>query len=317
MKPDFPVRRSVPANATIDQVPLEDGWMVRRFVQKAAGQTPKGSILFQGGRGDFFEKYLESFDHWHRAGWNLEAFDWRGQGGSGRFPHAKNVGQITDFSIWVDDLARYYADWVARTPGPHFVMAHSMGGQIAIRAVGEGRIKPDGLVLIAPMLGFKSPIPNTLGQKLAQFMMRARSPETAGWQHSEKPGETESHRSALLTHDAGRYADEQYWLDQSPELKTGPGSWQWIEAAYRSMILTSAPAFLRQIETPVLILSAAYDKLVNAAAARAAARHIKDVTFHEYGAESAHEILREADAVRDDALARIDSFLAHAGEQKG
>src|SRR5256885_5327523 len=39
--------------------------------------------LFQGGRGDIFEKYLESFSHWKGQGWTITSFDWRGQGGSG------------------------------------------------------------------------------------------------------------------------------------------------------------------------------------------------------------------------------------------
>ena len=37
-------------------------------------------MLFAGGRSDFIEKYLESYAHWHRAGWDVTAFDWRGQG---------------------------------------------------------------------------------------------------------------------------------------------------------------------------------------------------------------------------------------------
>lgn len=312
MKADQTVRRSIPDTAQIDKVPLADGWEVRRFRESAAGTTPHGSILFQGGRGDFFEKYLESFDHWHRVGWNVEAFDWRGQGGSGRLSSGQSLGHISDFSIWVDDLAYYYADWAARTPGPHIVMAHSMGGQIILRALGEKRIAPDGVVLIAPMLGFKNFVPNGLGQRVAHAMTRIMAPDRAGWRYSEKPGQSEEYRSTLLTKSAERYADEQYWWATDPTLRTGPASWQWIEAAYRSMRKVAAPAFLSNIDTPMLILSTNDDKLVDPKAIRHAAQLLKHARHHEYGRESAHEILREADAVRDDALTRIDDFLAQA-----
>lgn len=312
MKPEEIVRRTIPDTAHIEKVPLKDGWMIRRFREPATGNPPRGSILFQGGRGDFFEKYLESFDHWHREGWNVEAFDWRGQGGSGRLSPEQNLGHVSDFSIWVDDLAHYYADWTARTPGPHIVMAHSMGGQIILRALGEKRIAPDAVVLIAPMLGFKNFVPNALGQRVAHVMTRILSPDRAGWRYSEKPGQTEEYRSTLLTKSEDRYADEQYWWATDPTLRTGPASWQWIEAAYRSMMKVAAPQFLSNIDTPMLILSTNDDKLVDAKAIRHAAHLLKNARHHEYGRESAHEILREADVVRDDALSRIDEFLAQA-----
>ncbi len=309
MKADNIVRRSIPSDAKVEEFRARDGWSLRRFSWPASTRPSRGSILFQGGRGDFFEKYLESFDHWHRIGWNIESFDWRGQGKSGRLIEGLNFGHITDFSIWVDDLADHYAEWAARTPGPHVLIAHSMGGQIVMRALGEARIAPEAAVLVAPMLGFRNPVPNAIGHRVARAMSSLGGGARAGWRHSEKPGESEAFRSGLLTRSADRYADEQYWWEQDPGLRTGPASWQWIEAAYRSMIAVRQPSFLARITTPMLILSTSADKLVDPAAIRHATRHLKNARHHEYGAESAHEILREDDGVRDDALGRIDAFL--------
>ena len=73
-------RRAIPADATLATWRAADGWPVRRFDRLGSG---RGAILFQGGRADMIEKYLESFDDWHRAGWSVTSFDWRGQGGSG------------------------------------------------------------------------------------------------------------------------------------------------------------------------------------------------------------------------------------------
>lgn len=302
--------RTYPAHAVIDYWQAADGWKIRRFrLEQPDGAPARGSILFAGGRGDFVEKYLETLSYWYDRGWNIESFDWRGQGGSGRNADGSNLGHIDDFARWMSDYEAYYADWENRTSGPHVVMGHSMGGHLVLRALGEGLAKPDAAVLIAPMLGFANMVPNKVGLQAARLMTIVGSPEGAGWKHSEKPGALEKHRASLLTHDAKRYADELYWRGENETLGLGPATWQWIKAAYDSMIRISQPAFLQGIKLPVLFLSASADKLVDAASTVKAAGTIPQAQIHSYGNESAHEILREGDAVRDDALQRIDHFL--------
>jgi lysophospholipase len=92
----------------------------------------------------------------------------------------------------------------------------------------------------------------------------------------------------------------------------GPGSWGWVERAYASMDLLNRPGVLEAIDTPVVLFGTTADRLVSyRAIVRAAARlpHAELLTF---GRESAHEILRESDPVRDKALAAIDGFLDRA-----
>ena len=63
---------------------------------------------------------------------------------------------------------------------------------------------------------------------------------------------------------------------------------------------------------PLLILATRVDQLVSTPAIRAAAARISGAQLHVYGREAAHEILRELDGVRLDALGRIDAFLDEA-----
>ena len=100
-----PIRRAIPTDAAISRWIAPDGWALRRFDWPARSARPRGAILFQGGRGDVFEKYLETFGHWHAAGWSITAFDWRGQGGSGRLAPDPHVGHAVDFAPWIADLA--------------------------------------------------------------------------------------------------------------------------------------------------------------------------------------------------------------------
>jgi lysophospholipase len=302
-------RRAIPAGAAIDEWRAPDGW-VHRTLAWPAGQG-RGTILFQGGRGDIFEKYLEAFDHWHRAGWTVESFDWRGQGGSGRMSADPMCGHMGDFAPWIDDLAVYFDDLTRRTPGPHVIVAHSMGGHLTLRALAERRIAPAAVVLVAPMLGLKSaPFGARVAAKVAWLMTKIRAPERLAWKINERPGVPMKGRRALLTHDAERYEDELWWKAERPEIAVGPPSWAWVAEAYRSTLALEARGRLESVATPMLILGAEQDRLVDVAAIRRAARRLPNAKLRLWGAESAHEILREADPVRDAALAEIDRFLA-------
>ncbi|MFA9200390.1 MAG: alpha/beta fold hydrolase [Cypionkella sp.] len=271
--------------------------------------SARGSLLFLTGRGDAYEKYLESLDHWAGEGWRTASFDWRGQGGSGRLGADAVTGHVADFADWVEDLAAFWREWADRAAGPHALVGHSMGGHLALRAVAEGRVRPTALVLVAPMLGLHGPLPPAAMHAVAKVMAALGDPRRPAWKWSEKPGEPPASRQHLLTHDPERYADELWWRRERPELVMGPGSWRWVERAYASMRALAASGVLEQIGVPTLILAARHDPLVAFPAIAAAAARIPGAELLAFGRESRHEILREADQVRSRAMAAIDEFL--------
>lgn len=270
----------------------------------------RGSTLFLGGRGDIFEKYLETFDHWHRAGWSVSSFDWRGQGGSGRLSADPGCGHAASFAPWIDDLAALVDEWSASAAGPHVIVGHSMGGHLTLRALSERRIAPDAVILSAPMLGLRSaPFGARFAAKVAALMCRIGKPERLAWKANERPGVPMQGRRALLTHDADRYEDELWWKAAKPEIAVGPPSWAWVAEAYRSTLALEETGRLESITTPILIIAAEQDRLVDHGAIVRAASRLPKATLRTWGPDSAHEILREADPVRDAALAEIDRFL--------
>lgn len=303
-------RRAIPAWASESRWQTRDGHSIRR-IDWAAPAPVKGSILFLPGRGDFYEKYLETLYHWAGQGWRVTASDWRGQAGSGRLGADPVTGHIDDFATWVADLADLWARWTAETPGPHVLAGHSMGGHLVLRTVAEGRADPAALILSAPMLGFTGQVlPVPLMHVLAKGMKALGDPRRPAWKWSEKPGEVPDARAGLLTHDPDRYADELWWRAHRPELVMGPGSWGWVERAYASMRLLADPALLARVTCPVVIVATDNDKLVGYGAIDRAARALPDVRLINYGKAAHHEVLREADPVRDRALAEIDTLLA-------
>lgn len=301
------VRRAIPDDARVGWWIAPDGWRLRRFDWTAA--NPRGRLLFQTGRGDIFEKYLETLAYFHAVGWSVTAFDWRGQGGSGRLSADPHVGHVSDYGVFDADLAAFWADWIAETDLPHVVLGHSMGGMLVMRALANRVIRPDAAILVAPMIGLKAPFGTAFSGTVARWMAAGGNPARAAWRSNERPGSVAS-RQSLLTHDVARYDDERWWQQQHPELVLGPPSWAWLSQGFIGAAALAADPRIESIDTPVLMLVAEADKLVDPRAALRLAARLPDAQVVRFGPESAHEILREVDAVRDRALSAIDSFLA-------
>lgn len=310
-------RRAIPPAARESVWTLADGHDVRRIDWPGTQGGKRGSILFFPGRGDHYEKYLESLEEWHRAGWRVTASDWRGQAGSGRLGKDAVTGHVEDFAIWIDDLAHLWERFVAEAPGPHILIGHSMGGHLALRGLVEGRVSPDAVVLSAPMLGFQTPpLPLPMLHGVARMMAGLGDPTRQAWKWSEKPGEAPDRREMLLTHDRDRYADEQWWRDARPELVMGPASWRWVERGYESLRRLEALGAMEAVEVPVQILSTSIDKLVNHAANVRAAERLPKSELVLFGEEAHHEILREVDAVRRRAMDEIAAFLDRVAPER-
>ncbi len=304
-------RRAIPADARESWWTALDGHSIRLIDWPKPDGPCRGSILFLPGRGDAYEKYLETLEHWRCKGWQVTAADWRGQAFSGRLGLDAYAGHIDDFLIWVDDLGQFWADWKTRMPGPHVLAAHSMGGHLALRATAEGKVDPVALVLSAPMLGLHPGfVPDALKHALARLMTSVGDPRRLAWKWSEKPGQPPEGREKLLTHDHVRYEDEQWWRDHRPQIAMGPASWGWIESAIASIRYLKKPGLLEGVTIPVLFVATREDALVDYSAIARAADRIENARLVAFGSQARHEILREADSVREQALAQIDEFLA-------
>jgi lysophospholipase len=306
-------RRAIPGQARESFWTARDGQAIRRIDWAPPAGAPRGSLLFLPGRGDHYEKYLETLAHWYDRGWRVTALDWRGQAGSGRLGTDAVTGHIGDFAIWIADLAAFWAEWAGGTPGPHVIVGHSMGGHLVLRALVERRLDPAAAVLTTPMLGLHpSFVPFALLLAIARLMGRIGDPRRPAWKWSEKPGVIPVKRVNLLTHDPERYADEAWWRTMRPELVMGPGSWGWIASALASIRRLDRPGALEGVTAPILLVATSADRLVAYGAIARAAQRLPHGELLRFGAEARHEILREADPVRDKAIAAIDAFFDRA-----
>ncbi len=302
-------RRSIPVDAVESIWHAEDGWPIRRIDWQAAAR-PRGSMLFLPGRGDHYEKYLETLAYFAALGWRVTSVDWRGQGASGRLLKEPEVGHIDDFSTWIADLKHFWRLWKAETPGPHVVLAHSMGGHLAMRALVQKAIDPVAVAMSAPMLGIQTGgLPLALNHAFAKLMCSIGRADVAAWKVSEKPLSPMNLRAKILTKDKDRYEDELAWWALRPEVKLGPPSWRWVERAISSIRMLDEVGRLEAVETPILLLATTADQLVSTPRIIKDSKRLPHAETLIFGKEAAHELLREADDVRDKCLAAIDIFL--------
>jgi lysophospholipase len=299
-------RRAIPSDARLGTWKAADGWSLRTLERRQEeGAEVRGSLLFAGGRGDFIEKYLEAQDHWHRRGWNVTAFDWRGQGAA---QGDRPGGYVDRFETLVGDLAGLIDSWLSNSPGPHVAVAHSMGGHVLLRTLAERRPPIDAAVLVAPMLMINSgPMPPLAAQWLASTASLFGFGGQPAWHSPSTPQPAGSMRQDILTGCPERYEDELWWWEKNPSFNLGAPSWGWLKAAFASCAALT-PARLAGVRTPVLLIGADRDRLVSPAAIRRAAAMLPSAELVMYD-DSAHEILRERDSVRLRALAAIDAFL--------
>lgn len=306
MEPTAIDRRAYPKGMRLWGWRAPDGWLHRRMDwPRTDGAPARGSLLFAGGRGDFVEKYLEAVTVWHRAGWAVSSFDWRGQGKSKGDIVAAN---LESFDPLLDDMAALVGEWRAANPAPHVIVAHSMGAHMLLRLLIERAPALDAAVLVAPMIDVNSaPLPLWLARLVASAVTGLGLGHRRLWRAPLARAPAGSRRQKVLTSCVERYDDERYWWELEPDFAPAAPSFGWLRAAYRSARAFS-PKHLAGVDLPILLIGANADRLVDATSIRRVAGLLPRAELEMFDG-SAHEILRERDPVRLAALARIDAFL--------
>jgi len=201
---------------------------------------------------------------------------------------------------------------MGRTPGPHVLLGHSMGGHLVLRLLAERTLPVDGAVLVSPMLGLNTGlIPEKLGRLIARTLCAIGWETEPAWSEDKGSG----HRQRNLTHSTERFEEELWWRAQDPMLDVGPPTWGWLRDSWDSIAELFGLGVIERVTTPMLLLCADHDRLVRARAIERGALRLPNARIVHYP-DSEHEILREVDGVRTRALADIESFLGSIGRNR-
>ncbi len=305
-------RRTFGARALLRDWRAPDGWPLRTMTSLPEGAA-RGTIVFLNGRADFIEKYLESYGAFLDWGYGVATLDWRGQGLSGRLGDHPHKGHQTDFDTLVRDLAGWIDDLAREMPQPLYLVAHSMGAHIALRYLAEHPGIISRAVLLAPMFGIRTGgIPSPVTKRLARWLVnRGQAGEFAPTQKPHGSWQSSPLRQNALTSDLERFADEVWWTQSNPALMLGGVTNGWLNAAFQSLDRLHAPGYLQAVKTPVLILVPELEQVVDPVAARHVAAQLPNCRLAVISG-GRHELLREADTVRQETLAHVRAAIEGA-----
>lgn len=289
----------------------EDGAQLR-CIKWTGGDCARGTVFLFGGRTEFAEKYFEVAGELRQRGFAVVTMDWRGQGLSDRLLADPRKGHIGDFAQFDRDLARLMISVAPSMPKPWMALAHSMGGQILLRAAHDHPEWFSRIAFSAPMFGLRfSPVMACAIRGLTALLHRLGRDEAFVPGGNEKAADETPFEENILTHDERRYALLQALTRTEPALGLGSATVGWLHAAFRSMDMTAAPGYLARVRTPLLICEAAEDALVSGRALAHAALHAPNALLVTVPA-ARHEILIERDEARAVFWAAFDRFTAQA-----
>ena len=282
----------VPEGAVAEWFTGAGGARLRAALFPAKGAV-RGSVMLSGGRTEPIEKYFEVVGELNARGFTVLAHDWRGQGLSQRLLPDRLRGHASGSDDFVADYAALIAAFEARLPTPWLAVGHSMGGCLTALVLARGERRFVGAVLSAPMLGlYTTPIPPPLARLLAGTLA------LIGLGGGGTPGgDAASFETNILTHDPRRYARNVGLVAAHPDLALGAPTWGWLAFAFSAMGELQKGPGVPKVETPVIIVAAAEDRIVDNAGTRLVASRFPHGRYVE-APGAFHEVLQETDEIR-------------------
>ncbi len=243
--PFFDDITSAPPGGRVFWRHAEDGVRLRLGAWPAAGGVPcAGTILLLNGRTEYLEKYGPTIADFTARGYAVISLDWRGQGLSDRLLEDPSIGHVAHFSDYQLDMAALTAAAGALgLPRPWFLIGHSMGGAIGLRALHEG-LAAAAAAFSAPMWGIRfAPWQKPFARLLAEAarlpaLARLYAPGTGPASYVA----TAPFEDNLLTTDPEMFALMKRQLAAHPEFALGGPSLGWLgEALAETRALAALP----------------------------------------------------------------------------
>ena len=288
-----------------------------RYGFTAPDGESKGTVVVTGGYNNPIEYYYEQINNWRDRGYTVYAMDWDGQGGSSRsnasrrdWPADRDFGEHADmFHEFVQDIVK------PDQTKPAFISSHSKGGNIMLRYMKKYEQRDDypftAAILGAPLIDMNTRfIPKKAFRRLIETFnflgVRDVPMQDAGklffafkQAMNAQPPPSED--------DAKRKAAGQDNKHASEPHNIGLPTIQWLRRALHSINEVKHPDFLKNIETPILILTPHKDGLVCVESQKWAAEqlpHGKQIEFKN----ARHGIWYDTDHIQKQVWREVDHF---------
>ncbi|WP_417699848.1 alpha/beta fold hydrolase [Pseudophaeobacter sp.] len=263
----------------------------------------KGTVLIFPGRTEYIEKYGPAALEFGARGYATLAIDWRGQGLADRMLPDSRLGHVDDFDDFQKDVAATVK--LAKQlhlPEPWFLLGHSMGGAIGLRALMEG-LPVRACAFSAPMWGILippalKPIARLLGSLAPGLGLGGKRVPTTTVGHYV---ETAPFKNNTLTNDPAMYQLMIDQLREQPALVLGGPTINWLTQGLKECeSLANSPS----PPLPCITFLGRQEQIVNSAA-------VQDRMARWPGGEldlidpAQHEIVMEAPEIRARAFDKM------------
>ena len=261
-------------------------------------------VIMVNGRAENLLKWTEIAQDFYHQGYDVLLFDHRGQGYSQRLLKDGEKGHLDEFRFYPQDMAKIIENLTALYPYPQqYLIAHSLGALISAYYLANFDHRIERAVFSAPFFGVPLKKPTRDELLLNLMMLWGQGERYVFGKSAYKPVDTAQNE---LSHSVAR----MQWMNDvnrdNPSIRLGGPTFRWVHLCLAA--IKRLPKILPRIETPVLVLEAEQEKIVNNKTLKkltALLPHGERRKIH--GAK--HEILFESDEIRTPVLQRIYAFF--------
>ncbi len=271
----------------------------------------RGTVFLFPGRTEYVEKYGLAAADLAAHGYGTFSIDWRGQGLSERLAANPMLGHVAEFAQYqLDVAAMLEAARALELPRPWFLLGHSMGGCIGLRAL-HREMPVAAAAFSGPMWGIAL---SPLLRPLAVLLAAAAHALGLGERYAPGTDRTAYVLSApfednLLTTDRQMWDYMAHQLRSHPELILAGPSFDWFNAARRECAALMA---LPPPRLPALVFLGGNERIVDPRPVHALMRRWEQGRLEVVpGAE--HEIMMERPQIRCRFFAAAAQLFASAG----
>ena len=322
---DAAAQRSALALLAQPRFQAPDGWSWHRFTNQdgahlrygwsRTAKSPLGTVVLLPGFQAPIEDFFETARDYQARGFDVWSMDFRGQGGSDRWPGNPQKAYSQGMERDARDLAQFIRKSVGpRARGPIFIVAQSLGGHIALRALHDHADLARALVLSSPAISFQA---ESLSQRLPPWLLRivarvavlcgfgdAYAVHAADWEFFPGAGGA----TDPVRDDPARALASEAWMLKNPVLREGGMTWAFVDERFRSSALELSAGWMQEILAPVLIGTARSDSLTDVSATAQACRAMKRCQLLEFP-HAKHALLGDSDLTRAPFIEASTRFL--------
>ena len=298
---------AVPDGAIVQAVRTGDGRLLR--TARWVARPSRGTVLVAIGRSEFIEEYYEIVGKLVARGFHVVTMDWRGQGQSQRECGFPRRGHVSSFAGYRRDLEAVERQVLAPlAPKPWFALGHSMGAAILIDQAHDGTSPYERLVLSAPMIGIPFRRKRVIGRLAHLAVLFGLGQRLIPGGSEESAFVLRTFETNILTSDRVQYRRLEQAIAALPQFVVGAPTLGWLAGACALMRRFELPRFPVEVLTPILVVAAGEDRIVDTRATERFARRLKAgrcLTIPR----ARHQLIMESEEIVAQFWMAFDTFI--------